>query len=61
MKNKINLVQNNDKSKAEQYVVTLDTSLFSNDYGNLLWYLIYVRQSKSTLLFYIDKDKYLIY
>ncbi|CAF4438373.1 unnamed protein product [Rotaria sp. Silwood2] len=40
---------NDDASTAEQYVIEIDRSLFSNDYGIVLRYLIYIRQDQSNI------------
>ncbi|CAF4878302.1 unnamed protein product [Rotaria sp. Silwood1] len=44
---KIVLQDNDDASTTEQHVIEIDRSLFSNDYGIVLRYLIYVRQDQS--------------
>lgn len=44
--NKIVAQSNDKKSTDKQYVVDIDLSLFSKDYGIIKKYLIYVRQGK---------------
>ncbi len=43
---KINLQNDNNTSEPTQYVIGLDTSLFSNNTGDISRYLIYIRQGK---------------
>ncbi|CAF4168927.1 unnamed protein product [Rotaria sp. Silwood2] len=43
--NKIILLNDHSQSQSEQYVIEIDPSLFSNEYGIIKRYLIYVRQN----------------
>ncbi len=47
--NKIIPLTNDIESNSEQYVIEIDSSLFSNQYGIIHFYQIYVRQSKQTI------------
>jgi hypothetical protein len=46
--NKIIPLANNIESNSEQYAIEIDLSLFSNQFGIVHCYQIYVRQGKST-------------
>ncbi len=46
VKNKIITQSANADSIPTQYVIIIDTSLFSDDYGIVHTYLIYIRQGK---------------
>jgi hypothetical protein len=46
IENKIIPLTTDIESKSEQYVIEIDLSLFSNQYGIVHFYKIYVRQGK---------------
>ena len=50
--NKILPQNDSEVSTDMQYVISIDLSLFSNDYGIVKEYFIYVRQSKNHLIFF---------
>jgi len=51
VQNKISPRSNQEVSTPTQYVIDIDTSLFSDDYGIVSKYSIYVRRGKKSSFF----------
>lgn len=57
VKDKVNVANTGQNAQTTQYTVHIDNSLFSNNFGPLTQYVVYVRQGKIEDFFF-DTDMY---
>jgi hypothetical protein len=51
---KIVSIDDDAQSTTDQHVIEINRSLFSNEYGNIVRYEIYIRQGKHLLSFLLE-------